>query len=351
MPERLRCGVIGVGAVGLDHLDSLLHCPRALAVALAENHAGRAKEAADRYKLARSYSDYHELLDQPDIDAVTIAVPNHLHATIAQDALNARKHVLLEPPLAIQSKDAVRLVELARKVKRTLMVAQRLRLHPHAQSARAVIQRGDLGEVYHARGFWLRRSGIPRIGSWYTQKRQSGGGCLLDLGAQILDLSLALLGEFEVKTVSAQTLAKFGLRGLGEMPWGKSEVDAKHPFDVEDCAVALVRLRSGRTLVLETSWAANLPPDGREHGMDLLGTTAGLSLFPARLFRPNAEGAEVLHLSPSGALEPSDPLHHFAQCVVEGKKPLVTPEESLKVHRILDALYASAGTGKEVRLD
>jgi predicted dehydrogenase len=322
-----------------------------VAVALAENHAGRAKEAADRYKLARSYADYHDLLDQPDLDAVTVAVPNHLHAAIAQDALLARKHVLLEPPMAIHPKEAARLVEASRKAKRTLMVAQRLRLHPHARSARTAIQRGDLGEIYHARAFWLRRHGIPRIGSWYTNRQHSGGGCLIDLGAQMLDLCLSLLGEFEVKTVSVRTLARFGARGLGETPRGKSELEPKRPFDVEDCAVALLRLGSDRTLLLETSWAANLSPDAPELGVDLLGTSAGLSLFPARLFRPGAQGTETLHLSPSNGSETADPIHHFAQCLIEGRKPLITLEESLQVQRVLEAMYASAASGKEVRID
>src|SRR5437773_2725079 len=66
MHERLRCAVIGTGAFGLDHLNSLLHCPRATAVALADINPERLREAAERFKIARSYSDYHDLLDQPD---------------------------------------------------------------------------------------------------------------------------------------------------------------------------------------------------------------------------------------------------------------------------------------------
>ena len=90
MPERLRCAIIGTGAIGLDHLKSLLLCPKATSVAIAEINPKRAKEAADRFKIPRIYSDYHELLDQPDVDAVTIAVPNYLHAQVAIDAIKAR---------------------------------------------------------------------------------------------------------------------------------------------------------------------------------------------------------------------------------------------------------------------
>src|SRR5271165_6399573 len=115
MAERLRCAVIGTGAIGLEHLNSLLHCQCATAVAAAEINPARAKEASERFKIPRSYSDYTELLDQADIDAVIVALPNHLHATAAIEALKARKHVLLEKPMAMNAKEAARIVETAGK--------------------------------------------------------------------------------------------------------------------------------------------------------------------------------------------------------------------------------------------
>jgi len=350
MPERLRCGVIGTGAFGIDHLNSLLHCPRAAAVAIAESNPDRAKDAADRFKIARSYSDYRDLLDQPDIDAVTIATPNHLHARIAIDALQARKHVLVEKPMALNAKEAAKIVEVAKKMKRTLMVAQNFRFNRHTQVAKTMVERGDLGEVYHARCFWLRRSGIPRTGSWFTQRQFAGGGCTFDLGVHMLDTCLHLISEFDVKSVSAQTFARFGPRGLGETDWGKSEVDAKKTFDVEDSSVTLLKMKSGRAVLLEASWAGHHAPDAREYGIDLLGTAAGLSLYPARLFRPGPNGYETINLSLPLVPHSEDRIHHFVSCALEGKKPLVLPDESVKVQQVLDAIYASASTGKEVRL-
>jgi predicted dehydrogenase len=351
MHERLRCAVIGTGAFGLDHLNSLLHSPRATAVALAEVNAERLREAAERFKIARSYSDYHDLLDQPDIDAVTIAVPNYLHARIAIDALQARKHVLVEKPMAMNAKEAAKVVETAKRMKRTLMVAQNFRFNRHTQVAKVIVERGDLGEVYHARCFWLRRAGIPRVGSWFTRKQFSGGGSLVDLGVHMLDTCLHLLGEFEVKTVSAQTFARFGPRGLGEMDWGKSEIDPKKPFDVDDLCVALIRLKSGHTVSLECAWAGHHAPDAREYGIDLLGTSAGLTLYPARLFRPGPNGFETIHLSLPVVQHSEDRIHHFVGCALEGKKPLVAPEQSFKVQEVIDAIHASAASGKEVKLD
>ena len=350
MPEKLRCAVIGAGSIGLDHLHSLVTCHRAAAVALAESNPQLAREAAARHNVPRSYADFRELLEQPDIDAVIVALPTHLHAPVALEALKARKHVLLEKPMALNGKEAAKLVDTARQMKRTLMVAQNLRFNKHTQFARSLIERGDLGEVYHARGFWLRRAGIPRIGSWFTQKRYSGGGVLADLGVHLIDAGLHLMREFDVASVSCRTHARFGPRGLGEMDWGKGAIDPKKPFDVEDYAVALVRLRSGRTISLELAWACFQNNETREYGFDLFGTNAGLSLWPAKLFRNMLEGQETLAFHPGKVPYNEDRVHHFVSCVLDGKKPLVAPEESLKVQQVLDALYASADTGKEVKL-
>src|SRR6266849_7998227 len=138
MADKLRCAVIGAGAIGLEHLQSLISCPRAAAVAIGENHPQRAREASERFKIPRSYVDFRELLDQPDIDAVTIATPNYLHAPMVLEALKARKHVLLEQPLATNFKDALKIVDAAKKAKRTVMVGQTFRFHRQTQLARAL---------------------------------------------------------------------------------------------------------------------------------------------------------------------------------------------------------------------
>jgi predicted dehydrogenase len=350
MGERLRCAVIGIGSAGLEIINSLLHCPRATVVAIAETNPQRAREVCERFKIPRNYAAYPELLDQPDIDAVAIALPNQFHAKAAVEALKARKHVLLERPAATNAKDAAKLVETVRAMKRTFMVSQELRFHRSVQLAKTIIQRGELGELYHARAFWLRRNHIPRIGSWHTQKQQAGGGCASDLGQSMLDLCLHLLGDFTVTSVTAQTLAKFGPRGLGDHDLGRPEIVTSQMFDVEDIAAAFLRLKNGRTITLEVCWAGHLPADAREQGLDLLGTSAGLSLFPARMFRPGPNGYDCTLLGAPKVTLPEDRVHHFVQCVLENKKPLVTPEESLAVQKIMDALYASAASGKEVYL-
>src|SRR5262245_60490037 len=243
MREKLRCAVIGAGATGIEHLNSLLHCPKAATVAIAELNPQRLREASEKFHIPRTYTNYQELLEQPDIDAVTIALPNFLHAPVAVAALNARKHVLIEKPMATNAKEAAKIVAAAQKNRRTVMVGKNLRFDKHTQSARQAIQRGDLGEVYHARAFSHRHSEIPRIGSWFTQKNLAGGGCLADAGSTLIDTLFHLLNDFDVVSVSATAHSKFGTRGKGEGTWGKSEIDPKRTFDVEDHGSAFLRMK------------------------------------------------------------------------------------------------------------
>lgn len=252
--------------------------------------------------------------------------------------------------MALTAKEAAKIIETANRMKRTMMVGQNFRFNRHTQNAKMCIERGALGEIYHARCFWLRRSNIPRIGSWFTQKQFAGGGCTVDISAHMLDACLHLLGEFAPSAVSAQTYAKFGPRGLGEMDWGKSEINPRRPFDVEDYSTAFIRLKSGRTVVLESCWAGHHPIRTREYGIDLLGTDAGLSLFPAYVCRNGPIGYEMIELVQTKLPYSEDRIHHFVSCVLDGKNPLVAPEESLQLQKILDAIYVSAASGKEVKV-
>jgi hypothetical protein len=173
---------------------------------------------------------------------------------------------------------------------------------------------------------------------------------MADSGSMLIDVLFHLLNDFDVVSVTATTHAKFGNRGRGEGTWGKSEVDPKRTFDVEDHSTAFIRMKKGYTVTVETSWAGFHPGDNREEGIDLLGTEAGMSLFPAKLFKQSLQGFETTHFYnvKNGPVE--DRISHFVNCIVEGKKPLIPIEESLKVQQIMDAIYTSAETGKEVRL-
>ena len=345
----IQVAVIGAGAIGRDHLASFRMHPGAKVVAIAEVSAHRGREAADQFNIPEVVASYKTLLARPEIDVVSIALPNYLHARVALDALRAGKHVMLDKPMATNARDGAKLVAEAKKRGLLFMVGQNLRFTPEVQTAKHILEKGTLGDVYLARTSWNRRAGIPRIGSWFTQKRYAGGGCTYDIGVHALDRCLYLMGEFDAAAVSGQTFAKFGPRGLGNGDWGKSEIDRNARFDVDDLSIALIKLKSGRTVLLETSWAAHGPlVDVNE--TQLYGTEAGLRLPPLELFRQTATGytTETVGLMPPRVN--TNRMVHFVDCLLGKATPYVKPGESLAVQKILDAIYLSASTGREVRI-
>ena len=174
------------GDIGHDHIKSFGEHPQAKVVALAEVSPERGREAADKFEIPTLTQDYKTLLSRDDIDIVSIALPNYLHAPVGLEALQAGKNVMIDKPIATNAQDAQQLVDEWQKQGTLLMVGQNNRMTPTVQTAKQMIDRGDLGTVYHAKTAMLRQSGIPRIGSWFTQTQFAGGGATYDIGVHAL---------------------------------------------------------------------------------------------------------------------------------------------------------------------
>jgi predicted dehydrogenase len=349
MPDKqhFNVAVIGAGAIGLNHIQSFQAHPAATVVALAEVSPERGQEAATKFGIPTLTTDYHELLKRSDIDVVSIALPNYLHAPVALDALRAGKNVMIDKPIATNAGDAAKVVDEAVKQGTLLMVGQNARTAAEVQTAKQLVLKGALGEVYHARTAILRHAGIPRIGSWFTQTKYAGGGSVYDIGVHALDRALFLMGEFEAASVSGKTYAEFGPRGLGDGTWGNGEIDPAKPFDVVVLAVALIKLKSGRTVLLEASWAGFVD---ETNNTQLFGTEAGLNLSPLQLVHDSAKGyvKEPIELLPN--LVDPNRMAHFIDVLLGKSEAFIKPTESLALQRILDAIYESSRTGHEVRL-
>jgi predicted dehydrogenase len=339
--------VIGAGAIGLNHIESFQKHPAAKVVAVAEVSPERGREAVDKFNVPELVTDYKTLLARDDIHVVSIALPNYLHAPVGLEALQAGKHVMVDKPIATNAGDAAKLVDEASKRGLLLMVGQNNRMTPQVQTAKQLITRGDLGEVYHAKTAILRRSGIPRIGSWFTQTKFAGGGAIYDIGVHALDRALYLMGEFEAASVSGQTYAKFGPRGLGDGSWGKGEVDPNKPFDVDDLSIALIKLKSGRTVLLEASWAGHLD---NVDNTQIFGTEAGLRTSPFEILHNTDDGYKIEPIELLPNLVDPNRMAHFIDVLQGEAEAFIKPTESLALQRILDAIYESARTGHEVRL-
>lgn len=351
MPTKLRFGVLGAGQISRTACQDINRHADARVVALSDPNAERLAELANALGGVRTYADSPALLADQDVDAVFIATPNALHAPLAQRALAAGKHVIVEKPFATSASEAEAVIEAAERAGRTLSVGMNLRFLPDSQRLAQLVQSGKLGRVYHAKAFWLRRAGIPKLGTWFGKKELAGGGALFDIGVHLLDLALFLMNRFDPVSVSGQVYSTFGPRGLGEGGWGMSE-RVHADFDVDDGATALVRFADGATLTLDVAWAIHQKEVDR---MNLLlhGTNAGAGCFPGELYLHGAEpGAyECVPLPETPLRYPhADRFHHFIGTVLGSEEPCITLAQALTVQRILDAIYESSRLGREVML-
>jgi len=343
--EKLGIGIIGVG-IGHLHIQGYVKCPEAQVLAVCDVNEERARRVAAEFGIPHVFTDYEEMLELDDIDAVSVCTPNYLHAPITIAAFEAGKHIICEKPLAITPEEGEAMVAAGKRAGKLFMTAFNNRFRGDTQVLKKFVEQGELGEIYYAKTGWLRRRGIPGMGGWFTTKSKSGGGPLIDLGVHVLDLTLWLMGNPKAVTVTGSTYAKFGQYGKGMGTWGTAEESGK--CDVEDLAAAFIRLNTGATVVLETSWASNV---GRDVVYTtLMGTKGGADVDPLRVYT-EMHGA-LVDVTPSYPNQSGHlmEIKHFVDCIVNGKEPISTGEHGLEVTRILDAIYKSAEQGREIAL-
>ena len=346
---KLRFGIVGAGSISKISSREILTHPDATIVAAADTSGPRLKELADALNITRTYADAAALFADRNVDAVYIAVPNVFHAPLAIAALQAGKHVLLEKPFAINLAEAEAVARAARAGNTQFMLAMNQRFGRSAQRIRSLVSAGALGEIYHVKAFWRRRAGIPRIGSWFGDKALSGGGGLLDIGVHMLDLALHTIGNFAPLTVSGAVATRFGNRGLGDGNWGSSERERAN-FDADDFASAFIRLQGGVTVALDAAWAGHQEL-GNENDVLLYGSEGGASIYGDKLFRNGAAKGEYDIVQAPRAEVPfphANRFHHFINVVLGREASCVTLDQALAVQRILDGIYASAASGREI---
>ena len=346
-PDVVRFGFIGAGMIAHHSAKHVHRHPRGRFTAVYDTSPARAAELAAQQGAAKVCASVEEMLADPEIDAIYIAVPNKFHAASVVAALEAGKHVLVEKPLAMSAVEGAAMRAAARSSRPALLVGMNQRYTTAAQTIRAAVAAGEAGEIYHAKAYWWRRAGIPKLGTWFTQKALAGAGACNDIGVHALDVCLFMMGNFDPVTVSGATYAKFGPRGLGEGGWGQS--DREHTdFDVDDFATAFIRMRNGATVTLDAVWASHYPEE-QKFGVELYGTEGGFSLDPLQFRHPGGDSYLVEEdLQRPLALPHGDRFHNLINHLLEGEELLVQPEQALVVQKILDAINESARTGREV---
>jgi len=333
--KNLRFGLVGVGAAAqVNHIPAIQRLEGVEIVALCDRDPEKAARVAQKFAVPQVMSRFDTMLDDEEIDAVDLCTPNYLHAPMAIAALEAGKHVICERPLARSAEEAGAMVKAAKKADRLLMCALQHRFRADAQLLRKFVEKGELGDLFFAKAGWLRQRTEWDSDEWRRQKRESGGGVVLDLGFQMLDLSLWMMGSPAVESVTAS-------------------VHRLRKGEVEDSASAFFRLKNGATLTLELTWGLLMEKDFAY--VNLFGSGGAALLNPLRIHK-GMHGA-LVNVTPSPDTARNQykysieaQLSHFADVLRKGAKPMGTAEEILPVMELMDAVYRSAEQGKEVRL-
>lgn len=173
---KVRAAIVGLGWPGMQHLKGYTADPRSEVIAVCDLDKKHVMQVASEHKIPNTYTNHLEMLKNKDIDAVSVCLPNFLHAPISIDALNAGKHVLCEKPPARSAQEAKAMADTATENEKTLMYALVQRFDGSTQRLKQLIREGELGEIYFGKAGYVRRRGIP-IGKegWFVDKERAGG--------------------------------------------------------------------------------------------------------------------------------------------------------------------------------
>lgn len=354
--KKIRVGIIGTGGISRQHLQAYQKLEHVEIIAACDINEEKVNAYAKRHNIEHVFTDYHEMLKLNELDAVSVTTWNNQHAPISIAAMRAGKDVLCEKPLAMNEEEAAKMLKVSKETNRLLMVGFVMRFDPKSTYVKEQIEKGELGSIYYAKAGYLRKWGNP--GGWFCDKKRSAGGPVIDLGVHIIDLIRYVVGNPNPVSVTASTFKHLGLKPemKGITKYCSSDYDSKNPYcDVEDGAVALIKFDNGLTLCLDTSWVLNIKED--HNYIDLCGDKAGLSILP-QLEIYGEENQYYVNKQPlvnkaSGEFDNifNKEIAHFIECVQTGSPCINTAADGVMIMKIIDAIYKSADTGKEIMLN
>ena len=352
--KKLRIGMVGAGNIANCHIDAYMKLDNVEIAAICDINEERLNETADKFGIEKRFLSLTEMLNNVSLDAADVCVWNCSHADCTIEALDAGLHVLCEKPMAYSEKEALLMIEAAKKNNKLLMIGFTMRFGGTTRVVKDFIDNGTLGEIYHVKASYLRRHGSP--GGWFGNKALSGGGPVIDLGVHVIDLNRYLMGNPKPVSVYAVTQNKLGDRRnlKTDVEWKTKDSKPDEVFDVEDFATVLIRYENGATMLLETSYSLNGEEGTKQ---EIFGTKGGIK-FVGGEFTIYTEmhdymvdvTPKIANLKGCAGTWYDEEMAHFADCALNGTECIAPAEDGAMMMKILDAIYESARTGHEVIL-
>ncbi len=348
---KIQVGIIGVGQIGRKHLDTYKTIPEVEVVAIAGRDPGRTEQVARDYQIKHWTTDFRQLLDRKEIDAVDVCLHNNLHLPATIAAFKAGKHVFCEKPMAGSYRDAEEMWQAARQYNRHLSIQLWDLFTTETKAAQEVIKEGWLGKPYYACSAGFRRRNRPFVDGYgttdFVQKSNSAGGALYDMGVYHISQILYLLDNPGMLRVSGRTYQ--------ETPIDPDRLEKSH-YDVEEFGVGLVHLDGNITLNIAEAWAIHLDTFG---GSFITGSQGGVRLKPFGMYRSVGDldidaTADLnafdfrLHSLRENSTAYDGPQQHWI-AALQGRVPLIpTAEIALNTMLISEGIYLSNRLGHEV---
>lgn len=353
--SKVKIAVIGCGTIANNaHIPAYLKNPDAELACFCDIIPERAQAAVERCGCGRAVTDYRELLDSDEVDAVSVCTPNNVHSKIAMAFLRAGKDVLCEKPAARTYEEALLMKKCQEETGKILNIGVCNRFNTAVNRIKKAIDAGELGEVYHVYISFRSHRSIPGLGGAFTTKAIAGGGALIDWGVHFLDLVMYCCGDPKPRTVSGQAFSRLG-RNIEEYAyvdmWAGPPVK-DGVYDVDDSVTALIRTE-GPVITVHGAWAQNIGKD--EMYIDFMGDKAGIRL--------QYGGNYTMYGTKDGALIETTPSYVFSnhyeneidafirliQNGGEGENP-ASIQKAVITSQMMQAIYDSSDTGREIVL-
>ncbi len=350
-----KVALIGAGAMAKYHLAGFRAGGAEVAAIVDRNPETGAAFAAKYGFAGNCYTSLAEMKEaQPDIKAVSVLTPNKFHLPLVTEALELGLHVFCEKPPALNAAEVRAMAALAAKKNLKLMFNLNNRARLDSQFVKDQIRKGRVGRINSAQATWQRRTGIPGFGGWFTTKALAGGGPLIDL-LHMIDLALWFMDYPEPEYVLAQTFNDFIGDPAFQGNWGHAAKEGT--TDVESACHGFVRFKTGQVLTIHNSWAELVKEE--DISVTLQATETGVRIRTIN----ELNSCELYSQEEGVSTDKSFRFRHdedmgrtrapenFIRVLNNEDEPLTTPEEALKLMKIIDAVYLSATSGKPVRIE
>lgn len=349
----MKVAVIGCGTIANgQHIPAYMANEKAEIKYFCDIIPEKAQAAVEKYGCGIAVTDYHEVLADEEVVAVSVCTPNKVHSTIAIDAMKAGKHVLCEKPAARIYEEALEMQKVQHETGKILNIGVVNRFNTNVNKLKELIDQGELGEVYQVYVSFRDHRCIPGLGGAFTTKSIAGGGVMIDWGVHFFDIVMYCCGDPKTKSVSAETFSKLGspIKDYTYVGmWAGPEIP-DGTYDVEEGVTGMIRTE-GPVITFNGAWAQNIGE--REMFIDFMGTKGG-----ARL---QYGGPFTLYSTKNGMLTRTtfenqekqmfqEEIDAFVNCVESGEKLVSHIDTNIITAKMMDAIYRSAEEHKEVEL-